>query len=171
MIAAIIGFGGLGHIAAQVLRSLCAGTIIIVDSSVQALKLAEDMGFAHRVMGGRGAVDDVKRLTEGGADAVIDFVGEKGTPEQGMAMLRRGGTYYVVGYGGTVQVPTIDLIFGEFNIVGNLVGNFPELSELMTLAAQGVVKLATRTYRLDQVNEAMHDLIGGRLTGRGVLVP
>lgn len=171
MTAAIIGFGGLGHIAAQVLRSLCAGTIIIVDTSAQALKLAEDMGFEHRVMGGRGAVDDVRRLTEGGADAVIDFVGEKGTPEQGMAMLRRGGTYYVVGYGGAVQVPTIDLIFSEFNIVGNLVGNYPELSELMTLAAQGRVKLATRTYQLDQVNEAMHDLIGGRLTGRGVLVP
>jgi NAD+-dependent secondary alcohol dehydrogenase Adh1 len=77
----------------------------------------------------------------------------------------------VVGYGGQVQVPTIDLIFGELNIVGNLVGNYTELSELMTLAAQGKVKLATRAYRLDQVNEAMHDLIGGRLPGRGVLVP
>lgn len=171
MTAAVIGFGGLGHIAAQVLRNLCAGTIIILDTSEQALKLAEDMGFERRVMGGGGAVDDIRRLTGGGADAVLDFVGEKGTPEQGMAMLRKGGTYYVIGYGGKIQAPTIDLIFDELNIVGNLVGSYAELSELMILAAQGKVKLATRAYRLDQVNEAMHDLIGGRLTGRGVLVP
>ena len=171
MTAAIIGFGGLGHIAAQVLRSLCAGTIIIVDTSEQALQLATDMGFQHRVLGGRGAVDDLRRLTDGGADAVIDFVGEKGTPEQGMAMLRRGGTYYVVGYGGVVQVPAIDMIFSEFSVVGTLVGNYSELSALMTLAAQGHVKLTTREYRLDQVNEAMHDLIAGRLPGRGVLIP
>jgi NAD+-dependent secondary alcohol dehydrogenase Adh1 len=51
------------------------------------------------------------------------------------------------------------------------VGNYSELSELMTLATQGKVKLITRTYELEQVNEAMHDLIGGRLLGRGVLVP
>jgi NAD+-dependent secondary alcohol dehydrogenase Adh1 len=171
MTAAILGFGGLGHIAAQVLRSLCAGTIIIVDTSEQALQLAADMGFHHRVVGGRGAVDDVRRLIDGGADAVIDFVGEKGTPEQGMAMLRRGGTYYVVGYGGVVQVPAIDLIFSEFSVVGTLVGNYAELSALMTLAAQGQVHLTTREYRLDQVNDAMHDLIAGRLPGRGVLVP
>ena len=44
-------------------------------------------------------------------------------------------------------------------------------SALMTLAAQGHVKLTTREYRLDQVNEAMHDLIAGRLPGRGVLIP
>ena len=68
-------------------------------------------------------------------------------------------------------MPTIDLIFNELNIVGNLVGNYTELSELMTLAAQGKVKLATRTYSLDQVNEAMHALIEGRLTGRGILIP
>jgi NAD+-dependent secondary alcohol dehydrogenase Adh1 len=52
-----------------------------------------------------------------------------------------------------------------------LVGNYSELSVLMTLAAQGRVKLTTREYRLDQVNEAMHDLIVGRLLDRGVLVP
>lgn len=171
MTAAVVGFGGLGHIAAQVLRSLCAATIVVVDTSAPALKLAEDLGFAHRVMGGRDAVDDIRRLTDGGADAVIDFVGERGTPEQAMAMLRRGGTYFVAGYGGSMQVATIDLIFGELNIVGNLVGNYSELVELMTLAAQGKVKLTTRAYRLDQVNEAMHDLIEGRLIGRGVLVP
>lgn len=171
MTAAILGFGGLGHIAAQALRSLCGARIIVVDISEVALKLAEELGFSQRVQGGPSTVEEVRRLTDGGADAVIDFVGEKGTPEQGMAMLRRGGTYYVIGYGGVLQVPTIDLIFNEVSIVGNLVGNYTELTELMALAADGKVKLASRVYSLDQINEAMHDLIAGRVPGRAVLVP
>ncbi len=169
--AVILGFGGLGHIAAQVLRNLCAATIIVVDTSTQALALAEEMAFDHRVLGDQGAVEEIRRLTGGGADAVIDFVGEKGTPELAMKMLRKGGTYFVIGYGGVIRLPTIDMIVDEFSIVGNLVGNFTELSELMILAGQGKVKLATRAYPLDQVNEAMRDLIDGQIPGRGVLVP
>jgi NAD+-dependent secondary alcohol dehydrogenase Adh1 len=171
MVAVILGFGGLGHIAAQVLRSLCAATIIVVDTSEPALRLAEKLGFQQRVLGGAGAIEEVKRLTGGGTDAVLDFVGERGTPDEAMAMLRRGGTCYIIGYGGVVRSPTIDMIFNEFSIVGNLVGNYAELAELMVLAGQGKVILSTRIYRLDEVNEAMHDLINGRLVGRAVLVP
>ncbi len=171
MAAVIIGFGGLGHIAAQVLRSLCAARIIVVDVSEAALQLASQLGFTDQVPGGPGAVEQVRRLADGGADAVLDFVGEKGTPEQGMGMLKKGGTYFVIGYGGVLQVPTIDLIVGEYSIVGNLVGNFAELRELMALAGEGKVRLATRVYPLRDINQAMHDLAAGRLTGRGVLVP
>jgi NAD+-dependent secondary alcohol dehydrogenase Adh1 len=52
----------------------------------------------------------------------------------------------VVGYGGTVEVPTIDMIFSEISVVGSLVGNYTELSELMTLNADGKVKLHTQRY-------------------------
>lgn len=169
--AVVLGFGGVGRICAQVLRSLCAAEIIVLDTSEEALGIASDLGFDHRVLGGGGAVDEIRRLTGGGADAVLDFVGEKGTPDQAMAMLRRGGAYYIVGYGGGVQVEAIDMVFNEFSIVGNLVGSYTELSELMVLAAQGVVKLSTQPYSLEDVNEAMHDLAEGRLVKRAVLVP
>jgi NAD+-dependent secondary alcohol dehydrogenase Adh1 len=86
-------------------------------------------------------------------------------------MTRRNGAHYVIGYGGTVNVPTIDVISTERNIVGNLVGSYNDLAELMVLAAQGKVTLHTRTYPLDAVNEAMDDLDAGRLRGRGILVP
>jgi NAD+-dependent secondary alcohol dehydrogenase Adh1 len=56
-------------------------------------------------------------------------------------------------------------------VIGNLVGTFNDLAELMTLTAQGKVRLHTRTYPLDAVNEAMDDLDAGRLQGRGILVP
>jgi len=63
------------------------------------------------------------------------------------------------------------MISTEINIVGNLVGTYNDLAELMTLAAQGKVKLHTATYPLEAVNEAMADLDGGRLQGRGILIP
>ena len=169
--AVILGFGGLGHISAQVLRSLCAAVIIVVDTSEEALSVASALGFEIHVLGGGGAVEEVRRLTGGGADAVLDFVGENGTPDQAMAMLRRGGTYYIVGYGGAVQVPTIDMTFNEFSIVGNLVGSYTELSELMVLASQAKVRLNTQAYGLDDVNDVLHDLAEGRLVRRAVLVP
>ena len=55
--------------------------------------------------------------------------------------------------------------------IGNLVGTYNELAELMNLAARGLVRLMTATYPLTAVNDAMRDLDGGRVRGRGILVP
>jgi len=63
------------------------------------------------------------------------------------------------------------VISTERNVIGNLVGSYNDLAELMVLAARGKVKLHTRTYPLDAVNDAMDDLDAGRLQGRGILVP
>ena len=111
-------------------------------------------------------------LTGGeGAHAVIDFVGEGSAIPQSVAMLRKGGTYWVVGYGGRIEVPAIDMIFSEIAVVGSLVGNYNELAELMILAGQGRVTLHASEYGLDDINTAIGDLDGGRLRGRGVIVP
>jgi NAD+-dependent secondary alcohol dehydrogenase Adh1 len=170
--AVVIGAGGLGHIAIQSLKALTPAEIIVVDRSEAALKLAEQIGANHTVPADGTQVEQVKELTDGGgAEAVIDFVGEKGAVEDGVAMLRRAGSYFVIGYGGALNVPTIDIISTEINFVGNLVGTYNDLSELMTLAARGEVVLHTHTYPLDAVNEAMDDLDGGRLQGRGILIP
>src|SRR5205085_1242102 len=64
-----------------------------------------------------------------------------------------------------------DVISREISFIGNLVGTYTDLSELMTLTAQGKVTLHTSTYPLDAINDAMADLDQGRLQGRGILVP
>ncbi len=169
---AVIGAGGLGHIGVQVLRALTAATIIVVDRSAEALELARSGGAHHLVRADGGQVAAVAELTDGaGCEAVVDFVGEGGAIEDGIAMLRRAGSYYVIGYGGTLRVPAIDVISSEINFVGNLVGTYNDLAELMTLNAQGRVTLRTRTYPLSAVDDAMADLDHGRLPGRGILVP
>lgn len=169
---AIIGIGGLGHIALQCLLAMSAADVIAVDLNAEHRSLATQLGAVHAVAGGDGVVERVQELTGGeGVQAVIDFVGEHGTTEQGPAMLAQGGTYFVVGYGGTVAVPALTYIFSEVATVGTLVGSYTELSELMALAARDKVRLHMREYRLDDVNQAIEDLYAGNFQGRAVLVP
>ncbi len=170
-VCAVIGLGGLGHIGVQCLRALCAAEIVAVDGSDEALELAERLGAHHRVTAGDHAVEEVRRLSGGGVAVVVDFVGEHGTTIEGPAMLAQGGTYILVGYGGRVDLPAIDVIFREIAVVGSLVGSYTELTELMALAARGKIRLETREYSLAEVNVALDDLAAGRIHGRGVLVP
>lgn len=168
----VIGAGGLGHIGIQVLRAMCAARIIVVDISDQALELAGQGGADHLIKADGDEVDAVKALTGGkGAEAVLDFVGEKGTTKKGIDMTRPMGSYYVIGYGEDIRVPTVDLVITEKNIIGNLVGTWAELTELMALADRGLVELHTRHYALADANQALKDLHNGLIRGRAVLVP
>jgi len=171
--AVVIGAGGLGHIGIQCLKSMTSATIIVIDPSEKALALAGELGADETLkVEGSKHVDTVKELTDGlGAEAIIDFVGEKGAIEDGIAMIRDGGFYYVIGYGENINIPTIDVISREISFIGNLVGTYADLEDLMTLTAQGQVTLHTSTYPLDAINDAMADLDGGRLQGRGILIP
>ncbi len=169
--AVVIGAGGLGHIGIQCLKAMTAAEIIVIDPSEKARALATEIGADHAVAADGRHVDTILEMTDGkGAEAVIDFVGESGVIPQGIAMLRNAGSYFVIGYGEDIVVPTIDVISREINFVGNLVGSYNDLDELMTLTAQGKVTLHTSTYPLDAVNDAMSDLDQGRLQGRGILV-
>ena len=170
--AVVIGAGGLGHIGIQCLKALTPAEIIVVDRSAEALALAHTWGADHTVLVDGQQVANVKDITNGlGAEAIIDFVGEGGALEDGICMLRRAGSYYVIGYGGKLTIPTIDVVGNEMNFVGNLVGTYTDLVELMTLTAQGKVTLHTATYPLAAANDAIHHLETGTLRGRAVLVP
>ncbi|GAA0529738.1 NAD(P)-dependent alcohol dehydrogenase [Saccharopolyspora spinosporotrichia] len=169
----LIGAGGLGHIGLQSLIALTPAEITVVDRSAQALDLASELGAHHTVEATGDHVEAVRDLTGGrGAHVVLDFVGEGGTEAEGVAMTRDAGSYFVIGYGGRVEVPTIDIISREINVIGNLVGSYNDLDELMTLTAQGKVALRTRTYALDDAPAALDDLDAGRIPGgRAILVP
>jgi NAD+-dependent secondary alcohol dehydrogenase Adh1 len=170
--AVVIGAGGLGHVGIQCLKAMTSAEIIVIDPSEPALALAGEVGADRTIKVDGTHVEQVKELTGGlGAEAIIDFVGEKGAIEDGIAMIRDGGFYYVIGYGENIDIPTIDVISREVSFIGNLVGTYTDLQELMTLTAQRKVTLHTTTYPLDAINDAMADLDGGRLQGRGILIP
>jgi NAD+-dependent secondary alcohol dehydrogenase Adh1 len=167
---AVIGVGGVGHIALQLVRELGSSAVIALDTDERRRSLAAELG-ADEVLAG-GAVDGVRNATGGsGADVVLDFVGTDETHADGLAMLARDGTYAVIGYGGVVSVPSAALVGGEQSVVGNLVGSWIDLWEMMQLHASGRIELRTRTYGLDEINDVLAQLRDGEITGRAVLVP
>jgi NAD+-dependent secondary alcohol dehydrogenase Adh1 len=168
---AVIGVGGLGHIAVQALHALTPATVIALDRSEPALDLAQDLGVDHVVRAGDQAAETVRDISRGGVNAVLDFVGEQETPAQAIAMLAPGGSYYVIGYGGRLDVPLADLLAREISIVTNLVGTHTELEELIALAAAEKVRLETETYPLSHINDALEALDQGDLRGRAVITP
>jgi NAD+-dependent secondary alcohol dehydrogenase Adh1 len=170
-VAVVVGAGGLGHIGIQCLKAMTAAQVITVDTSEEALKLALTCGADHVITADGHQAQQVRGLTGSGADAVFDFVGEDSTIGDSVAMLRPGGTYYLIGYGGTVTLPTMQLVLGEITLVGNLIGTNPDLADLVALASQGKVVLHSTGYPLEAANNAIDDLRHGRITGRAILIP
>jgi NAD+-dependent secondary alcohol dehydrogenase Adh1 len=170
-VAVAVGIGGLGHIGIQCLKAVTPAQVIAVDPSEEALKLASDCGADHLIHADGQQAQRVRDLTGSGADAVFDFVGEDSTISDSVAMLRPGGTYYLVGYGGTVTLPTVPLVLGEITIAANLIGTYADLVGLVTLAGQGQVALQSSRYPLEAANDAIDDLRHGRIHGRAILNP
>lgn len=170
----VLGAGGLGHIGIQALRALSQTEILVVDTSAAALERATGWGADRAVL----AKDDschlaeIMDLTGGGAQVVIDYVGEGGAQNDAVGMLAANGVDFLVGYGGTLNVEILSqALFPETSFVGNICGTYNELAELVALARRGAVTLETTTFPLDGINEALHALNEGRMIGRGVLVP
>jgi NAD+-dependent secondary alcohol dehydrogenase Adh1 len=169
--AVVIGAGGLGHIGVQALAALTATKIIVVDKNPDALELAKQIGADETVVADGNQVGEVQELTGGGATVVFDFVAEQGVELEAWQMTGPAGYQFVLGYGGQFQAPTLDFVAGEKNVIGNIVGTYNDLAELMVLAQAGKVTLHTKQYALESALDALHDLDAGKVRGRAILVP
>ena len=169
--AVVIGVGGVGHIALQLVRELGSSAVVAIDTDERRRRLAAELG-ADEVIDESAPVATVRELTDGrGADLVFDFVGTDQTHADSVGMLARGGTYSVIGYGGTISIPSGALVVNEHSVVGNLVGTWVDLYELLELHVAGKVMLKTELHPLDSVNDVLAKLRDGEVTGRAVLVP
>ncbi len=144
----------------------------MVDRDAGALALATELGADVTVRADGNQTAAVLDLTGGrGADVVFDFVAEQGAENDAGAITAAGGSLFVIGYGGELRIPTMALVGQEKNVVGNMVGTYCDLVELMVLAETGKVTLRTRRYPLDAAAEALDDLTLNRVRGRAILVP
>src|ERR671927_1272791 len=113
----VIGAGGLGHIGIQSLKAITAAEVIVVDRSEEALDVAGRLGADETVVADGSHVDKVLEMTDGmGAEVVLDFVGEMGAEKDAWNMTGAAGSHFIIGYGGTVEIPTIDIISTERDI-------------------------------------------------------
>jgi len=169
----VMGVGGLGHFGIQILKAMSCAQVVALDLRPERLDFARRLGADAAFLSAPDTgVSGVREFTNGrGADIILDFVGEHGTPDMAMQMLRRGGTYSQIGYGGTLTVNTVDLLLGEYTIVGNIVGTYNDLAELMELNRQGKVEITAQQFALEDAGDVLHELDAGRVEGRAVLLP
>ena len=166
--SAVIGVGGVGHIALQLLKVLGGGSVVAIDTDERRRALARELGADD-------VLDDTAELREAtngaGADVIMDFVATDSTHAASLDALARRGLYSTVGYGGMITVPSVAMVVGETGIAGNLVGSWIDLWELLQLHARGDVVLRTETHPLEAVNDVLDRLREGEVTGRAVLIP
>lgn len=168
----LIGCGGLGHLAVQLLTLLCPTRIIAVDPRPQALTLAADLGAHHTVTAGPDAATEIRDLTAGhGADLVLDLVTTDTSLALGASVLAQRGHLTIVGADhGTLPVGFWNMPFGV-SVATHSWGALPELIELIALANTHPLHVTIEQFPLTQAMTAYHHIANGTLTGRAVIVP
>jgi len=170
--AVVIGVGGLGHLAVQILRATTAAQIIAVDNRPEALQLASECGADHTMAPGDTTAAAIRDATEGrGADVLLDFVGADETLALGVAAARMLGDLTLVGIaGGSLPVSFFSVPY-ELSIQSTYWGSRPELIEVLDLGARGLLRPTITTVPLDQAVEAYRRMEAGTVEGRTVVIP
>jgi D-arabinose 1-dehydrogenase-like Zn-dependent alcohol dehydrogenase len=164
---AVIGCGGVGLAGVAVLRAKGARNIVACDIDDRKLATAARLGAKFTI--NPKATDAAQKLQ--GIAGAIDFVGTPATAALGIAALRKGGRYVLVGlHGGELVHPLPPIAQRAIGIVGSYVGNLQELKQVVALARKGKLKpLPVETRAASEANGALEDLKAGRVAGRVVL--
>jgi len=170
--ALVIGAGGLGHMAIQILSAISPAQIIAVDQSEAALALAKTVGASHTVLAGDTAAAEVRDLTKGrGADLVLDFVGVDATIQLAVASARPLADVTLVGVGmGSYPFSFITVPY-EVSLQSTYWGSVNELIEVIALGETGKIQAHVERYSLEDAPKAYAAMAAGTLRGRAVIVP
>ncbi len=170
--AVVIGVGGLGHLAVQILRAISPAQVIAVDIDEAKLTLARELGADHAVGSGEYAPAQIRELTHGlGAMVVLDFVGTEATIKLAASVARPDGEVAVVGLaGGTLPFRAGALPF-DCAITVPYWGSAVELTEVLALARAGRIRSRVQPFPLSRAAEAYAQLRDGTIEGRAVITP
>jgi propanol-preferring alcohol dehydrogenase len=176
-VAVVIGIGGLGHVAVQILAATSATHVIAVDVSADKLDLAARCGAAEGLLGGPDTAREILDRTDGrGADAVFDFVGTDSTATLAVESVAPNGAYRMIGLGGGAPDITAGPAGGPgwpwgASIRKSYGGTKSDLISSVALALAGKLRVEVERYDLADGREALDRLERGLVTGRAVLVP
>lgn len=169
--ALVIGLGGLGQIAVQILTALTGATVIATDTKQEAMDLAASRG-ATIVSGGEGQAERIRELTGGrGVDAIFDFVGVTATTQLGQKVMAQGGRLTVVGIAGGEVTWSFFTNPYEATITNTYWGTIEDLHEVVKMYQAGQIIPDVQRFTMDQALEAYEMLEAGTLSGRAVVMP
>ncbi len=161
--AVVVGAGGLGAFAVQLLRALTPARVVAVDTNPARLDIAHDLG-AHDV------ADDVAAV--GPVEVVLDFVGIDATIAAGLAAVRPYGAYGLVGAnGGTFRRPWFGGLPRDADVFTFQGSSLADVHAVVTLAEAGLIRSEVDLYPLSRVAEAYEAMERGELHGRAVVTP
>jgi len=165
---AIFGIGGLGHLAVQYAR-IVGGTVIAVDVEDAKLEMARELGADHVINAAE--TDPVAAIEAlGGADVAVVLAVLPSVFETAFASLRRGGRLVCVGLppesDGPMALPIFPTVLKGISVIGSIVGTREDLAEVFELHARGRTRVIAETRKLDDVNEAIDDVLAGRTNAR-----
>lgn len=172
--AIVIGAGGLGAFAVQLLRVLSPAMVIAVDTNPDRLAYVAELGAHHTLSGvGRDTAAELQRVTNGeGATAVLDFVGVDHTISVGVGATQPYGTYAVIGSGsGTFKRPWYGGLPRDGEVLNFQGSSLSDAHEVVKLAEQGLIRSDADLFPLDRVADAYDALHHGTLRGRAVVTP
>lgn len=168
----VIGAGGLGHLAVQILAAVCATRVIAVDPRPTARDLATSSGAHHAVAPGPDAAAEIRELTAGrGAELVLDLVGTDDSLLLAAGVVRTLGQVTLVGIGmGTYPYSFFTAPY-EASFTSTYWGSATELMEVVALATAGHLRPHVTPFPLGRAAEAYAALAAGQVDGRAVIVP
>jgi propanol-preferring alcohol dehydrogenase len=167
----IIGVGGLGHVAVQLVRELSAARIVAIDPRETARRAAVEAGAAAALDSGGLTPEDVRAQTlSRGAALVLDFVGSDETVRVAAAVIEPGGHVSIVGSGGSSFPFAIGSVPLEWSAGRPSWGTLPELHEVVALAAAGRIEIEVERLALEDTVEGYRRLRRGEVAGRAVVV-
>jgi propanol-preferring alcohol dehydrogenase len=170
----VLGVGGLGHMAIQLLRVLAPARIVAADVDDKKLKQAKTLG-ADDIVNNRNAEEAAERIQKivghRGAGLVLDCVGVQPTLDLGAKLLGRNSMWTIVGLGGGHH----DFHHGSTPYGTSMSipywGSRVELMEVIAMARDGRIHAETTEFPLNQAVAVYSKLKAGQITGRAVLVP
>lgn len=170
--AVVLGVGGLGHLAVQILQALCPATVIAVDAKPEARAFALTLGANHVVAPGPDATAEILELTKGrGVDLTLDLVGADSTLALAFAIARAGSRIALVGAAGGSATYNFWATKFEVQLSTSIWGSITDLRDVIALAERGLLTPKVTTYSFDRIPEAFRALEGGTLEGRAVILP
>ena len=175
---AVFGLGGVGMAALLGASVAGATTIIGVDTVPEKLALARDLGATHTVLASVDAVAEIRELTGGGAQRVVETVGSAAVLVEAYGATRRGGTTVTVGLpdpSRMLSIPAVSLVTEEKTLRGSYLGScdpardVPRFVELFQAGRLPVDRLLTHTLALDELNEGFDRLAAGEAVRQAVV--